>query len=389
MKIIHFISRLGAGGAERILLMLMREQLAAGHEVHWCAMNGGRTPADRLEGVPAPTVMHYSFSRRDWKGRARWSKKLASLIDEVEPDIVHSHLWPVSRFVERSLRRPKPNHVVHVHDTLPWLWESDWRSRMDRWCTAKLFRGEERRTRFLAVSQATLDQTRVALDYSAERFLKVLNPVDPRLAERLIRIPRGLSPAGEDEVVRIGVASRLEPSKGIDRLIQAVDKLRSKGLSIECLIAGQGSDRNRLQSMAGGGVRFLGECQDIVEVLERLDIFVLPSLSSEGLSLAQLEAMISGIPVVVTDVAGAKEAARDGIDGLVVKAGDTEALADALERLVCSADVRRQFGKSARQRVAEEFTADRMCEQVEREYRKLAAPAACVPDLCLPELTAS
>ena len=375
MKILHFISRLGAGGAERVLLMLMREQLAAGHEVHWCALNGGNTAAERLVGFPEPTVLHYSFSRRDVSGRRRCSRQIDSLVNEVRPDIVHSHLWPVSRIVEKSLPHPKPVHVVHVQDTLPWLWENDWRSRMDRWYTAKLFEGQGRRTFFLAVSQSTLEQTRAALGFPAERFLKVLNPVDPLLAERLIEIPRD-RPHGADleRPVRIGTASRLEPSKGIDRLIQAVAELRAKGIAVECRIAGHGSDRQRLESMAEEGVHFLGDCPDIVEVLEQFDIFVLPSLGSEGLSLAQLEAMISGIPVVVTDVAGAKEAARDGIDGLVVEAGDTAALTIALESLVRDADLRRRLGSSARRRVAKEFTAERMTGEVERIYELLLHP---------------
>jgi glycosyltransferase involved in cell wall biosynthesis len=104
---------------------------------------------------------------------------------------------------------------------------------------------------------------------------------------------------------------------------------------------------------------------------EALDIFVLPSLDSEGLSLAQLEAMAAALPVIVTDVAGATEATRHKVEGLVVNPGDHSALRDALRALIRDAAQRRAMGDAGRERVRVSFDAPSMAEEVTRQYQSL------------------
>src|SRR5690606_20106659 len=126
---------------------------------------------------------------------------------------------------------------------------------------------------------------------------------------------------------------RLEPYKGYSYLIEAMSTIPASERPL-AVVAGDGPERQRLESQAATAgvqddVRFLGNRSDIPRLLAAADIFVLPSLW-EGLPLAVLEAMASGLPPVVTRVGGNAEIIEDGKSGLLVPPADTQALAESL-----------------------------------------------------------
>ena len=96
-----------------------------------------------------------------------------------------------------------------------------------------------------------------------------------------------------------------------------------------------------------GRVHFLGQRRDIPDLLSALDIFVLPS-HSEGVSLALLEAMAAGLPVIATAVGGLPEVVTDGENGLLIPPKDPEALAQALARLLADPALAKKLGENAR-----------------------------------------
>lgn len=98
--------------------------------------------------------------------------------------------------------------------------------------------------------------------------------------------------------------------------------------------------------------------------LEAMDVFVLPSLW-EGLSLALLEAMFHGLPVVATAVNGTPEAVADERTGLLVPPGDPGALADAMARLARDPELRTRLGTAGREEAERRFTVERMVEETE------------------------
>ncbi len=100
---------------------------------------------------------------------------------------------------------------------------------------------------------------------------------------------------------------------------------------------------------------FRGALQDMAEFYASVNAFVLPSLSSEGLSLAQLEAMAAGLPVIATNVAGAAEAIVDKASGIIVPRDDIESLTDALGLLAGASDISSELGRVARNRIRERF----------------------------------
>lgn len=124
----------------------------------------------------------------------------------------------------------------------------------------------------------------------------------------------------------------------------------------------------------GGSVRWLGAvpADEVAERLREADIFLHAS-HSEGISNAVVEAMASGLPVVVTAAGGMREAVRDGVEGFVVPVRDVEAMAEALVKLARDPELRRRMGAAARQRVLEEFTLEKQTRQWRALYEGLLA----------------
>ena len=119
-----------------------------------------------------------------------------------------------------------------------------------------------------------------------------------------------------------------------------------------------------------GVVHFLGPRPDVPDLLNAMDIFVLPSYS-EGMSLALLEAMAAGLPVIATAVGGTPEVVTDGENGLLIPPRDAEALAGALERLLADPALAQHLGANARAHVREHFSLDRLGREINRIYGEL------------------
>jgi glycosyltransferase involved in cell wall biosynthesis len=137
-------------------------------------------------------------------------------------------------------------------------------------------------------------------------------------------------------------------------------------------MVGDGRLRGDLERQASAlglmsSVSFLGTRQDVPEILRALDIYAMPSLW-EGLSIAMLEAMAAGLPVVISDVSGVAQALGDNQYGLRVPPADDAALARAIRSLAREPARRRALGASARERVKAEFSIEAMMSQLGSVY---------------------
>jgi glycosyltransferase involved in cell wall biosynthesis len=119
-------------------------------------------------------------------------------------------------------------------------------------------------------------------------------------------------------------------------------------------------------------VRLVGHRADAAALVSGADLFVMPS-RAEALCQALLEAMHQGVCPVVSDVGGMKEVVRHGQDGLVVPQEDPQALAEAIRQLHANRSLANAFAASARQRVAETFTPQKMAERTFALYRRVLA----------------
>lgn len=169
----------------------------------------------------------------------------------------------------------------------------------------------------------------------------------------------------EDDSVAALYVGALEQRKDPLTAIRAAALVRSRGLPLVLLVAGEGPLREEISGRAGEGVRALGFRKDTGRLLAAADLFVMPS-AREGASLALLEAMAHGLPAVVSDGPGNPEVIGDA--GIVVPFGDEHAFAEALARLASDPAERDRRGAAARRRVEREFDADSFVSGIERVY---------------------
>lgn len=153
----------------------------------------------------------------------------------------------------------------------------------------------------------------------------------------------------------IGTIAELTKNKGLSHLIQALFLLKQKHLAFSCIIIGSGEDEETIQTMiVKNGLRdsvFLaGFIDNASSYLQCFDIFVLPSLK-EGLPYVLLEAMEAGLPLIGTSVGGIPDIIHDGISGLIVPPKNPSRLSHALEALISSKDMRRDFAIESKKRM--------------------------------------
>jgi len=247
---------------------------------------------------------------------------------------------------------------------------------------AKLYLGLERRlarwTHTIINVSATQEAEALALHlFEPRQSVTVVNGVDLEAQERVVTaapIPRERFGLGRDLFV-LGTVARFDPVKRLDTLVGALRALERPRVSL--LLVGGGPEADRLQRLVAavhlnGRVIFTGWLDDSARVYPAIDLYVAAS-AKEGLPFALLEAMGAGLAVVATDVPGHRDVVRDGETGLLVPAGDEQALAAAIETLMDDPERRRRMGQAGRERVLKEFTVRSMVDKTAEIYRAAAA----------------
>jgi glycosyltransferase involved in cell wall biosynthesis len=184
-------------------------------------------------------------------------------------------------------------------------------------------------------------------------------------------------------LVRVLCVSRLIPRKNIDVLLRAMARLRDLPARVE--IVGTGKDAARLQVLArelqlGSSVIFHGARphEEVLRMYGGADLFVLPALA-ESCSMAMIEAMSAGLPVVTTRVGGNVDLVRDGANGLLVDPGDVDGLATAIAELIADPRRMQDLGRASRARIEREFDPELHVARYEAVYERAMMSAMPCP----------
>ena len=240
------------------------------------------------------------------------------------------------------------------------------------------------------------------------RISTVLIAVGPQVRDDLVRL--GVAPAEKFRVIRLGIElgervdadgskraetrrvlgvpdraflvgwiGRMTPVKNTDEVLRALRLLQDRGVDAWLCMVGDGPDRDRLERLASelGVVRrclFPGYQSDVARFYSAFDALVLTSVN-EGTPVSAIESLAAQRPVVATRVGGVPDVVDDGEDGYLVPLGDTEQLADGLERLARDPELRELLGHAGRGRVLERYAVERLVDDVDRLYRELLAEA--------------
>ncbi|HSZ06390.1 MAG TPA: glycosyltransferase family 4 protein [Solirubrobacteraceae bacterium] len=223
----------------------------------------------------------------------------------------------------------------------------------------------------------------------------VHNPVDlarwdPARIDRAQARAR-LGTAGERELL-LGVVAQLSPWKGQDTAIDALALLCEEGVDAHLLLIGSAKFVARSTRFDNEGyvarlrarvaqaglqdrVSWLGEREDVPELVRALDILMLPS-AEEPFGRALIEAMALGVPVLATNVGGPAEIVEDGREGYLLAPRQPAAWAQAVRRIADSADRGREMGLAGRRRVRLEFTTEHHVAAVLAVYERAIARAS-------------
>ena len=189
----------------------------------------------------------------------------------------------------------------------------------------------------------------------------------------------------EDAYV-LGIVARMVKEKGVCELLEALAEVRKDYPNTFVLLVGP-IDRSRgdeatpeLSELYGvaENCRWVGERSDVPEMLAAMDVFCLPSYR-EGYPVSVIEAGAMGLPSIVANVRGCREAVIEGVNGLLVPAKEVAPLAAAIRRLHDDPQLRAALGEGARRRAEDVFDERQIVEQVLSVYRRLrptAVPAS-------------
>lgn len=359
-RVCFLIDRLYPGGTESQLLALLRHvdrtrvrpylTLLDGEDATSRALEPDDCPVQRLgvRSLHRPHALAAAWRFGGFLRRERIDVLQVYFPDSTYFGVTAARLAGVPRVVRTRFNLG--HWITSMHRRLEWLF--------GRWADATV-------TNCAAVQQFLLEKEGlppgavnvIENGVDVHRFAQA-PPLDPR------RPPR-----------RIGLVANLRPVKDPELFVRAAHRLAAAHPGATFHLAGDGELRQRLEELVGelglaSRVRFHGTVRDVPAFLGEMDIAVLCS-RAEGLSNAVLEYMAAGRAVVATAVGGNPQLIDDGVNGLLVPAGDVDRLTDALDRLLRAPALAAQLGGAAARRVRERYSLEARARRFEEFYERL------------------
>jgi glycosyltransferase involved in cell wall biosynthesis len=365
MRVIFVTPSLFHGGAERHAIALMNRMAERGHECHAVYIKNIGDLLDRVRLGDGGTVRCLDATRYfDRRALADFAAHISS----VGPTVVVATNPYALMYSWLALRRSGVRAALAVtfHTTLlpnakQWLQMLYY--RLFFWTADCLvFICEAQRRHWLRRGVFSRRNELIYNGVDTEVFC------DRWSSEEREKLRGALGFSGTDFV--IGISALLRPEKRHLQLVDAVAVLRKMGIPARALMIGDGVTRPAIEARARsldleGDVVITGLQPDVRPYVAACDVVVLCSDAVETFSLAALEAMALGKPVVHSDIGGAAEMIRPGENGFLFPVGNTEALVDRLTRLSDRAD-RERMGRKARETVEARFSERAMVDRYER-----------------------
>jgi glycosyltransferase involved in cell wall biosynthesis len=349
IRVIHVSVGLNMGGLEKLLVEFARHTDRNRFDLKFVSLTTKGEVADQIEQLGWPVTNL-----------------------EISPGIKPAILFCLAQL----FRRTKAN-VVHTHNTKPLLYSVPAAhlagvQQIIHTCHGRREGATLRQNYLFKLAAGWADQIVSVSNDSTKRSLRQGLPEN-----KLVTIPNGIDlslfsatdPQPSGPIIFVG---RLSPEKDLPTLLRAVAIAVREEPSFRLHLVGAGPSYSELQRLGeqlglGRHVAFLGQTNDVAGVLAGASLFVLSSIT-EGISLALLEAMARGLPVVATAVGGNTEVVVDGETGLLVPPQSPAELAAAMLKLYRQPDLARQMGVNGRMRVEARFDSRTMVAHYESLY---------------------
>lgn len=356
--ILHLIDSGGIYGIERMLLALLPALKSSGYDVALGCFGSSGTAGGAVGDAMAALGVPTYFFDFELHGPIHGVATLTRRLLDSRWAVVHTHGYKATILagtIGRCLRRK----VVTT------------------------YHGEA----FKAVG---LDR-HIAIETRVIRHVQHVVAVSDAIAAELVQrgvsqnsvevIPNGIpsqTPAARSGRDRrtIAIVGRLIREKNVHVALAAIAALRVRWPDLRAVIAGEGPFLKELEAQVGsldlqGSVEFCGFVEDVQGLLADADIFVMPS-QTEGMPIALLEAMASGLPIVASAVGSIPQVARHGKEAVLVGPGDGPALKSAIASLLEQPALADRLASSARARFTSHFTSESMAARYSSMYDHLA-----------------
>lgn len=360
---LFLLDSLGIGGSERKTIAVANRLARRGRNIHLAFLNLRYDLRDTLE----PSIQTLNL-QRSGKLDLRAVRRLREYLDANQIGTIWSvNLYPMLYAFVAVRRKSSGVRVIgsanvsvfrNLYENLKMLIYTP----IIRWVDVFVF-GSERQ----------MNEWKTQYFIGQEAFVVVHNGVDlsrfspeEKLRQRdAQRRQFGIS----DREIVIGKVAQFRIEKAYPDLLKACKALIDEGQPIKLLLVGDGPTIDEAKSLArslgmDSAVIFAGLMEDVRPALYAMDIFALTSVAVETFSNAVLEAMAAGLPVVLSDVGGAREMVDPGVNGYLYPPGDTKELAKQLS-LATDPDTRARMGRAAREIVETRFSAERMADRYE------------------------
>ena len=320
--ILHLISSLKIGGAERLLVSTMQAARKFGYPNFVVVVMNDQVDDNLYAELAATGFPVYRLNRPEGHLHPKYLVSLAKIVRKHGVGVIHSHndgsrIWAMA--AKLAVPGLKVVYTVHAQgnaEQITGLNRFAYRHLIDATVSISTFITEEARV----LSSKRMVQIDNGIDLS--KFLNRDRTYSPRLPLRLMQV------------------SRITPVKGQDILIDAVKRCRDNGLNISCTFVGVVADKGYFEQLQAqikrlgleNHVRFELNRLDVEVLLAETDIFVLAS-REEGFGIAIIEAMAARCPVIVPKVGGAAEIVTHDFDGLHFETGNTADLVTQITRL--------------------------------------------------------
>ena len=376
-------------------------QRAAGLDPHVVTRCGYPVTAGKLDGrrlvvlddIPYHRLLPLVLPTRADKAADLGLDLAARLTSNIKPAVLHAASNYANARIALALGR---RHGLPVVYEVRGFWEDTWLSRYPdagQLASSELYKGNrdlETRSMLEADLVVTLGEAMrdeiVARGVPADKVLIVPNAVSEEFLRRPLPDATALRQdlRIKDEQYVVGVVSTLVPHEGIGTLLEATRLLADRGVPVRTLIVGDGPERAALQRQAavaglGEAAIFTGRvpAARVREFHALLDVFVVPRTRDRVCQLVTplkpVEAMASGLCVVTSEVKALTEIIKHEVTGALTIPQDPVSLADCLEFLFYSPDIRRKLGDNAREWVARDRTWAHQAARYSDAYARLGA----------------
>lgn len=364
IKIFHVIPSLNVGGREKILRELIRKRDKDKFDIGVCCLKKKGALSEQLEKDGVRVI---NFEKKDGIDVSLYFK-LGFFFRKEKADIIHSHSPGTLTYSMAGASIARVPVVINTEHGFAYpvrgvkcVIENMLRNLVDVNIT---------------VSNALNKQLShwVVLK---NKIITIANGIEPLDYKKKVHLSHNIKHKlgiSEDEVV-IGNVARLVAVKNHRLLLDTLRILLNSTSKIRLLLVGDGELRQELENYAtsigiSDKVIFYGHSNEVPELLNAMDIFVLSSLN-EGISITLLEAMASGKPVVATDVGGNGEVVVDGETGFLVPSNQPEAMVKVILELLNNKDSAYIMGASGRKRIEAAFNINLMVNKTEQLYLDL------------------